>query len=245
MTKKELKRDSDYRGFGPCGGKAVYQCVEAPAEGLRNYTHPKQGSAKDCSVIAALSSIQAVAAARISGAYPNYNFKSGTIKLDSKKIAVDSSGDKVFATSTGGSWPMLWEKAFAKLISNATCPRPSSCPESKTCTGEPDIATAFANGYSGLAAMKEIGRYKNEVVGSIPYDGSTGKLLNPSIGTTKNNITEDAFWKKDHNYSVLKYDIGTNKYLIRNPCGGEEKWVDKAEFTTGSPHFIVWGHVKD
>lgn len=227
-----------------CSSKIVDKCVLGGNDGMRNYAHPKQGSAKDCSVIAALSSIQNVDATRISGAFPKYNFKSGTITLDTKKLPVDSSGGLVYASSSVGNWPMYWEKAFAKLISTATCPRPATCPESKTCTGEPDIAKAFENGYAGLTALKEIGRYKTEVPGSISIDAS-GKLLWPAIGTTNSTLAVDAFWQRDHDYSVLKYDTVNKKYLIRNPCGGVEKWVDKNEFEPGSPHFKLWGYVKD
>jgi hypothetical protein len=227
-----------------CGSRTVHHCVLAAAEGMKNYIHPKQGSAKDCSVIAALSSIAAVAPGRISGTYPNYNFLSGTVTLSSKRLAVDASGTLVYASSTGGSWPMLWEKAYAKLISTATCPKPASCPERQNCTGEPDIAAAFDRGWAGLTAMKEIGRYRTEVSGSFSMDAS-GNMLLPAIAKTNNTLGENDFWKRDHDYSVIKFDTVNKKYKIRNPCGGVEQWVAETEFKPGSPHFTLWGHVKD
>ena len=54
MTKEEIKGTIEYRGFASCGGRAVHHCVDATNEGLRNYWHPRQGNARDCSVIAAL-----------------------------------------------------------------------------------------------------------------------------------------------------------------------------------------------
>jgi hypothetical protein len=88
----------------------------------------------------------------------------------------------------------------------------------------------------------EIGRYKDAVTGSFSKDAS-GIMLAPAIGTTKSNIVEDNFWKRDHDYSVLGYNTATRKYLIRNPCGGSELWVNENEFQAASPHFAVWGHV--
>jgi hypothetical protein len=88
---------------------------------------------------------------------------------------------------------MMWEKAYAKLISTATCPKPTSCKARDSCSGEPDIGKAFEQGYAGLTAMKEIGRYKTAVQGSIPYDATSGNLLWPAIGTTNSSLTEDAF----------------------------------------------------
>jgi hypothetical protein len=243
MAKKEIKGFIEYRGFASCGGRVVHHCVDAGNEGLRNYSHPRQGSAKDCSVIAALSSIQAVASGRISGAYPTYKFKSGTITIPSRKITVDSTGTRVYANSTGGSWPMLWEKAFAKLISPATCPKPATCPNRDACAGEPDISAAFANGYSGFTALMEIGRYKDVVTGAFSIDGTSGNMLAPAIGTTRSDFVEDYFFKRDHDYSVLGYNVTTKKYLIRNPCAGAELWVGENEFKAGSPHFAVWGYV--
>ena len=234
------------RSGASCGSKTVHHCINAAAEGMgKTYTHPRQGSARDCSVIAALSSIAAVAPARISGAYPNYNFLSGKITLSSKRLPVDSGGSLVFASSSGGSWPMLWEKAYAKLISTATCPEPATCPDKANCAGEPDIATAFSRGYAGLTALKEIGRYKTVVPGSIPFGASSGNLLWPAIATTNSTLAEDAFWKRDHDYSVIKYDTVNKKYLIRNPCGGAEQWVGGNEFQAGSTYFAQWGHVED
>jgi hypothetical protein len=221
-----------------CGSNVVYDCVDAPAEGMKNYTHPKQGSAKDCSIIAALSSIAAVAPARMQGVYPNYTFLSKTITLPNKKLAVDASGNLVYASSNGGSWPMLWEKAYAMLISTATI-------TTRSCVSFPDIGKAFENGYAGLTALKEIGRYQTAVQGSILYDGASGKLLWPAIGTTNSTLVENDFWKRDHDYSVIKYDTVNKKYLIRNPCGGVEQWVGDDEFKPGSQHFKLWGYVKD
>lgn len=234
-------RMAEGRSGAGCGGKVAHHCVIAGAEGLRNYTHPKQGSAKDCSVIAALSSIQKIDAKRLSGAYPTYNFKSGSVTLTTKKLPVDSTGALVYATSAGGTWPMLWEKAFTKLISAAVCPRPASCPDRQTCNGEPDIATAFAKGYSGLTALKEIGRYNTEVVEVPPYDAQTGNLLWPAVATTKSaGFAEDAFWKLSHDYSVLSYNIASKKYRLRNPCGGAEQ-----EVASNDAHILQWGYVKD
>jgi hypothetical protein len=229
-----------------CGSKTVNKCVDAAAEGLSKlYTHPKQGSAKDCSVIAALSSIAAVAPARISGAYPKYNFLSGTITLTSKKLPVDAGGSLVFASSAAGSWPMLWEKAYAKLISTATCPEPATCPDKANCAGEPDIAAAFSRGYAGLTALKEIGRYQTIVPGSIPFAANSGALLWPAIATTNSTLAVGGFWIRDHDYSVIKYDLAKKSYLIRNPCGGAELLVSENEFKPGSTYFAQWGHVEN
>jgi hypothetical protein len=239
-TEKKTGFAEGMSGAG-CGSKTVHHCTTAGNEGLKNYKHPKQGSAKDCSVIAALSSIAAVNSGRISGAYPNYNFKTRTITLNSKKLPVDSGGNLVYASSSSGSWPMLWEKAFAKLISNATCPRPSTCPEKDTCSGEPDIGAAFQSGYAGLTALKEIGRYRIEIPDTVPFDAKSGTLSWPAIATTQSSgFQEDTFWKLNHDYSVIKYNVTTGKYLIRNPCGGEEREVLKTD-----SHFKLWGHVED
>jgi hypothetical protein len=239
MARKEIKKTSDNRGFADCGSKVVSNCNNAPAEGLKSYTHPLQGSAKDCGVIAALSSIAAVNKARMVGSYPNYTFLSKVITLKTKLLAVDAMGTWVYARSNGGSWPMLWEKAFAMLISTATRTAPASC------NGEPDIAAAFAQGVSGIYALKEIGRYQKEVYWTIPYDGASGNLLWPAIATTNSTLTQDTFWKRDHDYSVIKFDTTKKQYLIRNPCGGEERLVDQNQFSIGtSTLFKVWGHVE-
>jgi hypothetical protein len=249
MAKKEIQETPDNRGFASCASRTVHHCVIAGNEGLLNkkYTDPKQGSAKDCSVIAALSSIVAVNAGRMKGSNLTYTFLTKTVTLNSKKLYVDSpNGNYVYASSNGGSWPMLWEKAFAQLISTTTCTPPTGCPEKDTCKGlkEPDIAKAFENGYAGLAALKEIGRYQKDVTGSIPYDAKTGLLTWPAIATTNSTLAEDNFWKRDHDYSIIKYNITTNKFLIRNPCGSELE-VAPSEFQANSPHFKLWGHVED
>ncbi len=248
MKEEEIMESTEHRGCASCGGRTVHHCVDGRDDGLRSYTHPRQGSAMDCSVIAALTSIQAVNSGRLSGSYPTYRFKSGTITLTSRRIPVDSAGNIVYANSTSTAvnryWPMYWEKAFAKLLSNAECPKPATCPYRTTCSGEPDIGGIFSAGYAGSTALMEIGRYRDFVQGSLSID-SIGHMTAPAIGTTKSTIVEDTFWKRNHDYSILGFDPANRRYLIRNPCGSVDiqKYVPENEFQVGSPHFAVWGHV--
>ena len=87
----------------------------------------------------------------------------------------------------------------------------------------------------------EIGRYNNFVQGSLAMDGA-GHMTAPAVGTTKSTIVEDAFWKRNHDYSILGFDTAGKRYLIRNPCGGVDRYIPENEFQANSPHFAVWGY---
>jgi hypothetical protein len=196
---------------------------------------PAQGSADDCWLIAALSSVAWAAGARLrgkaaitiynpkTGASTNYNFTANPL---TEKIPVNG-GNVIFARTDplGDSWPALYEKAYAIWKSGQVIDTPNigaigmgdGISALKSITGylhtnpAGDIAAANVNFNAATPGL------------SSPPVNAQGKTLYPTVAWTTAKEGLPAGIYQNHSYSFFGfYATGGKTYVIlRNPYGSQ------------------------
>jgi hypothetical protein len=256
MFMAEVNPKSDNGGLDcPIPAKTVKNWTATAKGELIAYTDPKQGCARNCFVISALSAIAYVNSGRLSGSLANgYNFLHITvvngvenysqknIKIDNKLATDSSATDFVYARSNNAlkGWPMYWEKAYAKFIDDFII-TDQSYPDSRDST-QPDIKAIFdSRSFSSLQALREVGRYKSFTSGQWGTFDGTGKPNDPSVATTSG--TPPGTMIANHTYTLIKNDATNKKYKFRNPCDATTVDINYADLN--SSKFASWGYVSN
>jgi hypothetical protein len=197
-----------------------------------------QGCCNDCYFIAALSSVAWAANGELDF-WDTYYFNGQKTTLPHQEVPVDINNNPVYARlpSSGDTWAMLYEVAYAKW-------------KSDNATNYPDIAGKIGQGGSGFEAMKEITGYQypaqaydtqNQSTDTIWGNISTGavitkeyngikydtyKTTNPSFAETKAEFTEITGIYKGHTYSLfgkIEDKSTKKKYIVlRNPYASQK-----------------------
>jgi len=239
----------------PIPAKTVKNWTATAKGEMIAYTDPKQGCARDCFVISALSAIAYINSGRLSGNLASgykflqitevngvENYSQKTVTIDNKLATDSSATDFVYARSNNAlkGWPMYWEKAYAKFI-DQFIDTTRSYPDAKD-PNQPDIKAIFSSrSFSSLQALREIGRYKSFTQGQWGTFDGTGKPNDPSVATTSG--TPPANMIANHTYTLIKKDTTNSKYKFRNPC--DASLVDIAYADLNDTKFASWGYVSN
>jgi hypothetical protein len=205
----------------PCDPKALAGWV--PQAALYKgpaffYNEPVQGCCGDCYFVAALSSVAWAAPGQLSN-YPVIAFRdpktglNSDIVLDANDLPVDATNSLIYARSSSGkTWPMLYEKAYARW---RKCEVIGDNPD------HPDISKL--SGGAGIYGLISVSRYANKqqfltngnnVLITIPKI-ATGKTKYPSVAWTHDLVNPPAGILNDHTYSILGFYM--NNVVLRNP----------------------------
>ncbi len=182
------------------------------------YNEPVQGCCGDCYFVAALSSVAWAAPAQLNN-YPTITFRNpatglnSSVTLATDTLPVDTANALIYARSSSGkTWPMLYEKAFARW---KNCSLIGGDPD------HPDISQI--SGGAGIFGLMSVSRYANKaefltsannILTSIQKI-ATGKTKYPSVAWTHNLVNPPAGILNDHTYSILGFY--NNNVVLRNP----------------------------
>jgi hypothetical protein len=182
------------------------------------YNEPVQGCCGDCYFVAALSSVAWAAPGQLNN-YPTITFRdpatglNSSVTLTSDNLPVDAANALIYARSSSGkTWPMVYEKAFATW---KKCSLIGDDPD------HPDIS--LISGGAGIHGLISVSRYArkaefstaaNNILTSIPKNPA-GKTLYPSVAWTHDLISPPTGILNDHTYSILGFYL--NNVVLRNP----------------------------
>ena len=221
----------------------VPYCAPVPNPRL-SMREPRQGCAKDCYFIAALSSI-AWAANPVLSTVPltKYTFRdpllNGTtvVQLASQNLPV-GNGKLVFADSTSGEiWPALYEKGYAKFKNvgytdnNADHLKIGDLPEASGMTALLNILGGQNWGYykmwdvnaNNMAYLTTFPNPPGQTLQPNPNNSSniltTGKTKYPMVAWTDQRALPAGLYNK-HTYSLL--GVYNGYIVLRNPYSNRD-----------------------
>lgn len=192
----------------------------------------EQGNLGDCYFMAALASVQWARPSMLNYqklSNGNYKFCFWTKKLKAEwvtitqKVEVQKSNEWWLygrSTTYNETWPALWEKAFAKWMTETS----SDCPNMKKIEGgKGDVALRRLTGYHYDNYYCKSGNSdKIWRMLSLRTDSSTGKTIYPiAVNTSGKNRRDTVGTVPHHVYSVLgiEYYNGVKYIIVRNPWG--------------------------
>ncbi|ORY70185.1 uncharacterized protein BCR38DRAFT_503387 [Pseudomassariella vexata] len=152
------------------------------------------------------------------------NSKTETVEVDFEVPVNNSSNDPVYCRSSDGAdiWPSLYEKAFAKWMSNSRSERPDI---TQTAHGDPIKAMAQINGREPHYYFCDK-HNSDDLVGLVRHCSVNFKTINPMAAYThaSGQIYRGTNLVANHAYSVLGWtNHGDRQYIIlRNPWGVTE-----------------------
>jgi len=183
------------------------------------YNEPVQGCCGDCYFVAALSSVAWAAPTQLSLTASPITFRdpvtghNSSVTLDAIDLPVDAANTLIYARSSSGkTWPMLYEKAYAKWKNCRLTDGNPDHPDISQITGGAGInGLICVSGYAHLAQFLTGG---SNILTAIPKN-PTGKTKYPSVAWTHDLLSPPAGILNDHTYSILGF-YG-NYVVLRNP----------------------------